>query len=105
MSSASCYTNKVRVTYEAKNTKVQYPQNVGRTPGSLYPALNCNPNFSVYNYIIVNCNRECVKPYVSPPPSGPTIYSGGNAPTESTTILTGGNEGTESTNVLSGGNA
>lgn len=102
MSSASCYTNKVRVTYEAKNTKVQYPQNVGRTPGSLYPALNCNPNFSVYNYVIVNCNRECVKPF---PGNITVLYSGGNAPTESTNILSGGNEGTESTNILSAGNA
>jgi hypothetical protein len=57
MSSASCYTNKVRVTYEAKNTKVQYPGNIAKSPGFLYPALNCNPNFSIINYVIVKCSK------------------------------------------------
>lgn len=57
MSSASCYTNKIRVTYEAKNTKVQYPGNVAKTSGILYPALNCTPNFSVFNYVIVKCKK------------------------------------------------
>ncbi len=57
MSSASCYTNKVRVTYEAKNTKVQYPGNVARTPGFLYPAINCNPNYSVIRYVHVKCAK------------------------------------------------
>ena len=57
MSSASCYTNKIRVTYEAKNTKVQYPGNVAKTPQPLNATLNCSPNFSVFNYVVVKCNK------------------------------------------------
>ena len=57
MSSASCYTNKIRVTYAGNNTKVQYPGNVAKTNNIYYPALNCNPNFSIINYVIVKCAK------------------------------------------------
>jgi hypothetical protein len=50
MKSASCYTNKVRVLAEAKNTKVQYPGDVARNWFYLYPAGPCNPNFQVIQY-------------------------------------------------------
>ena len=102
MSSASCYTNKVRVTYEAKNTKVQYPKNIAHSPGFLYPVLNCNPDFSVLDYVIVKCDKRSKCANIVPEI---VIYSGGNAETESPNILSGGNENTESSNILSGGNA
>jgi hypothetical protein len=105
MSSASCYTNKVRVTYAGNNTKVQYPGNVAKTNNIYYPALNCNPNFDTIVYF-KGCrfykNVEC-NPRRRP--TEPTVYTGGDAETESTNILSGGNEDTESFNLLSGGNA
>ncbi len=102
MSSASCYTNKVRVTYAGNNTKVQYPGNISKTYDIYYPALNCNPNFDTIVYF-KGCrfykNVEC-----NPRRPGPTTYTGGDAETESTNILSGGNQGTNSSNILSGGN-
>ena len=101
MRSASCYTNKVRVTYAGNNTKVQYPGNVAKTFNIYYPALGCSPNFSVFNYVNVRCDVPCGIPAVI----GTPLYTGGDAQTESVDILSGGNEGTESTTILSGGNA
>lgn len=102
MSSASCYTNKVRVTYEAKNTKVQYPRNVAQPFNNLYASINCNPDYSVFNYVIVKCDKRSKCANIVPEI---VIYSGGNAETDSLNILSGGNEDTESSNILSGGNA
>jgi hypothetical protein len=51
MRTASCYTNKVKITAYAKNTKVDYPGHVAKNWELLQAALPCNPNFTVQNYI------------------------------------------------------
>ena len=51
MRTASCYTNKVKVTAYAKNTKVDYPGHVAKNWEVLQAALPCNPNFDIQNYI------------------------------------------------------
>lgn len=106
MTSASCYTNKVRVTYDGNNTKVQYPGDVAKTFNIYYPALGCSPNFDTIVYF-KGCryyrHRTCSQGPPQPPET--TLYTGGNAETEAPNILSGGNETTESSNILSGGNA
>lgn len=101
MRSASCYTNKVRVTYAGNNTKVQYPGNVAKTFNIYYPALGCSPNFSVFNYVVSKCHKPCgIRAVIGMP-----FYTGGNVQTEASDILSGGNEGTETNTILTGGNA
>lgn len=50
MSSAACFTNKVKVIAQAKNTKVEYPGNVGSNSDPLKATIGCSPNFSVQVY-------------------------------------------------------
>ncbi len=62
MRSASCYTDKVRTTAYAKNTKVQYPGGVAKNWEVLQATLPCNPNFTVQTYAVVlpcNYNPTC----------------------------------------------
>ena len=64
MRSASCYTNKVKITAYAKNTKVDYPGHVAKNWETLQAALPCNPEFTVQNYqptIACNYNPTCWK--------------------------------------------
>ena len=50
MSSAACYTNRVKVVAQAKNTKVNYQGGEAKNRDSIYATLGCNPNFTVQNY-------------------------------------------------------
>jgi hypothetical protein len=50
MSSAACYTNKVRTDSQARVTKVPYPGNVATNQNPLYASIACNPIFSVLRY-------------------------------------------------------
>ena len=59
MSSAACYTNKLRVTTEANNTKVEYPGKVGKNFNPLYSTLGCNPRFTVLSYTKAKCDKLC----------------------------------------------
>lgn len=50
MRTASCYTNKVRITAYAKNKKVDLIGHVGKNWETLQATLPCNPDFTVQNY-------------------------------------------------------
>lgn len=52
MSSAACYTNKVRVVAYSKNTKVNYSGNIAVNSDPLYASLGCNPNFAIQRYTV-----------------------------------------------------
>lgn len=59
MSSSACYTNKIKTTALAKNTKVHYPGNVANNHNTLQATLGCNPNFTVQNYVAPGaCGRK-----------------------------------------------
>ena len=50
MSTASAYTNKLRVENTAKNNKVEYPGRVAKNIEPLAPACPANPSFAVLVY-------------------------------------------------------
>jgi hypothetical protein len=50
MKSASAYTNRVRVTSEAKNRKVEQVGSVATNIGLLQATLPCSPDFSNIQY-------------------------------------------------------
>lgn len=52
MSSAACYTNKVKVVAYSKNTKVEYPGNVAINSDPLFASLGCNPRFALQKYTV-----------------------------------------------------
>ena len=52
MSSAACYTNKVKVTAYSKNSKVNYPGNIAVNSDPLFASLGCNPRFTVQRYTV-----------------------------------------------------
>jgi hypothetical protein len=52
MRSAACYTNKVKVVAQAKNTKVNYPGGEAKNWDKMYATLGCNPNFAVQTYVV-----------------------------------------------------
>ncbi len=59
MSSAACYTNKIRIIAEAKNTKVEYPGKIGKNWNPLYSTLPCNSNYDILDYVKVKCKKPC----------------------------------------------
>jgi hypothetical protein len=103
--SSAWYTNRKRVLAEAALTKVQYPGRVA-VNNVILSVQNCQPNFSVLDYIPpVNCRKYKSCNPVVPEPTLGSILDGGNYTTESTTVLDGGNYTTESTTILDGGNS
>ena len=75
MRSASCYTNKVKVVSYAKNKKVDYPKHIAKNWETLQATLPCNPDFTVQDYVIVNCKKVCTGP------TGPIEDIGSTGPT------------------------
>lgn len=62
MSSAACYTNKVKVVAQAKNTKVNYPGGEAKNNDKVYATLGCNPNFAIQNYVpLTRCGARVFK--------------------------------------------
>lgn len=51
MSSSACYTNRVKVIAQAKNTKVNYPGGEAKNFDPIYATLSCNPRFGVQKYL------------------------------------------------------
>jgi hypothetical protein len=70
MRTASCYTNKVKITSYAKNKKVDYPGHIAKNWEVLQATLACNPDFTVQDYVIPACRgpSSCPPP---PPPVSP----------------------------------
>ena len=95
MPSASCYTNRVKTTAEARNVKVEYPGNVGNLTQSLLPIV-CNAPVSRWNMInYLRTCRACVPipdpplpipppPPPPPPPSAPVVTIINDIPTYGT---------------------
>lgn len=52
MSSAACYTNRVKVVAYSKNAKVNYPGNIANGSEPMLASLGCNPNFTVQVYTV-----------------------------------------------------
>lgn len=62
MSSAACYTNKIRVKAEANVTKVEYPGKIAVNNDPILSTQNCSPNYAVLNYVKPVCNlKRCSK--------------------------------------------
>jgi len=91
--SAARYTAMRRTVATANVTKVHYPTNIAKNYDSLYSAIACNPNFSVFMY----ANKPCCKiPPVNPCPA---VYDGGDPLQTSNVIFDGGNT-TQTSNVI-----
>jgi hypothetical protein len=54
MSSAQCFTNRIRVQAEARLTKVQFPGNLARNSNPLEASVALSPDYTKINYVITN---------------------------------------------------
>lgn len=80
MPSASNYINKIRVTTEARNVKVQYPGSIGNLTQNLR-AITCNiPNtrWDVIQYTEI-CGNICIPKPTPPCPVFENRYDSGGA--------------------------
>lgn len=80
MPSASSYINRVRVSTEARNVKIQYPGHVGNLTQTLLP-ITCNIPTSRWRSIQYAeiCGNACVHKPVPPCPIIESRYDSGEA--------------------------